>query len=116
MVQRYRFLDALTPHHLEAHGVSEAEAMIAIGPKPAIRCDRFQITSRGDHRIHRISMNRVEEFAPCVGTLFTNDQNVHLRNDEIRCDEASSARNKIVVRRRNIVMPIYAFAGRRKPS
>lgn len=90
--------------------------MIAIGPKPAIGRSRFQIAARGDHRIHGIRVNCIEELAPSVGSLFSNDQNVQLRNDEIRCDEAGSARNKLVVRCRDIVMPIYACAGGRQPS
>ena len=115
MIQRQRFVDALTPHHLEAHRVGEAEVMIAIRPKPAICRSRFQITSRGDHRIHRISVDRIQQPAPGVGSLFTNYDNVHLRNDEIRCDEASSARDKIVVHCRNIVMTIDTLARGRQP-
>jgi hypothetical protein len=97
MIQSQCFLDPLNPHHLEAHGIGEAEPMITIRTQPTVRRSRLKIASRSDDCVHRVSVHCVQELAPRIGSAFANDQNMHLGYDQIRRDERCSSRNKVIV-------------------
>lgn len=103
VVQRERLANLPRAHHLEAHGIGQAQRLVGEAPQPSVHCRTLDIAIAEDHLVGGILIEGVEKPEPFPGP----------RKRAIRICISATTRLVVTSRTPSLIQAWYAFrAGR----